>query len=389
MNKDGKKLIKNDLPCLFCDSPHVTYIFLSVANTDEAFASRQGGVAASHLPIEGHRNMAKQAPPKSRPTPSVKTVVAPPDDDDAPRPSNGASKVAGVKNRQATAIREMDVLQSVAGLNMDGVSGTIASTQVEVQKSLAALSAKLVEQLQVLGNVEEAIKLKREELQQLYNIEAGAVSLDDLDAKIEAQREAWKEEQARKQREFAEQQSERNKQWARTEEEYQYRMNLEHKKGEDSFTYRMAQQEKDNRDKQELLEKNWGQREEELKKREKELEDLRTQVAAIPEQVRKAENAAVAVATNSVKKEYETKIVLATKDAEMASKLAAQEVASLRQALDKATAQLADLKTQLDQAHHDVKEISAKALESASGRSAMEALQKVLEKDPATYKTGK
>jgi hypothetical protein len=319
----------------------------------------------------------------------VKTVVTPPDDDDSPRPSNGASKVAGVKNRQATAIREMDVLQSVAGLNMDGVSGTIASTQVEVQKSLAALSAKLVEQLQVLGNVEEAIKLKREELQQLYNIEAGAVSLDDLDAKIEAQREAWKEEQARKQREFAEQQSERNKQWARTEEEYQYRMSQEHKQSEDAFAYQMGQREKANRDKQELLEKNWGQREEELKKREKELEDLRTQVAAIPEQVRKAENAAVAVATNSVKKEYETKIVLATKDAEMASKLAAQEVASLRQALEKATAQTADLKTQLDQAHHDVKEISAKALESASGRSAMEALQKVLEKDPATYKTGK
>jgi colicin import membrane protein len=333
--------------------------------------------------------MAKQPPPKTRQAPTMKTIVAPPDEDDTPRPTNGASKVSGVKNRQATAIREMDVLQSVAGLNMDGVSGTIASTQVEVQKSLAALSAKLVEQLQVLGNVEEAIKLKREELQQLYNIETGAVSLDDLDAKIEAQREAWKEEQARKLREFAEQQSERNKQWARTEEEYQYRMNLEHKKGEDDFAYRIAQQEKANRDKQELLDKNWGQREEELKKREKELEDLRAQVTAIPEQVRKAENAAVAVATNSVKKEYETKIVLATKDAEMASKLAAQEVASLRQALDKATAQLADLKTQLDQAHHDVKEISAKALESASGRSAMEALQKVLEKDPATYKTGK
>ncbi|HWG47919.1 MAG TPA: hypothetical protein VN688_34470 [Gemmataceae bacterium] len=332
--------------------------------------------------------MAKQPPPKTRHIPTtVKTLE--PADDETPRGTNGTPKIAGVKNRQATAIRETDVLQSVAGLNMDGVSGTIASTQVEVQKSLAALSAKLVEQLQVLCNVEEAIKLKSEELKQLYDIEAGAVSLDDLDAKIEAQRDAWKEEQARKQREFAEQQSERNKQWARTEEEYQYRLTLDRKKTEDDFTYGMAQREKTNRDKQEILEKNWAQREEELKKREKELEELRVQVANIPDAVRKAENAAAAVAGNSVKKEYETKIVLATKDAEMASKLAAQEVASLRQALEKATVQLGDLKTQLDQAHHDVKEISAKALESASGRSAMEALQKVLEKDPATYKTGK
>ena len=90
----------------------------------------------------------------------------------------------------------------------------------------------------------------------------------------------------------------------------------------------------------------------------------------------------------SVKKEYETKIVLASKDTETAQKLAVQEIASMKQALDKANVQITDLRTQLEQAHRDVKEISAKALESASGRSAMEALQKVLEKDQNT-KPGK
>ena len=95
-----------------------------------------------------------------------------------------------------------------------------------------------------------------------------------------------------------------------------------------------------------------------------------------------------ALTAYSVKKEYETKMVLTQKDMDVAQKLAAQEVASLKVALEKATAQLGDLKAQLEQAHHDVKEISAKALESASGRSAMEALQKVLEKEPAA-KQGK
>jgi hypothetical protein len=190
---------------------------------------------------------------------------------------------------------------------MDGVSGTIATTQVEVQKSLAALSAKLVEQLQVLGNVEEAISLKREELKQLYNIESAAVSLDDLDAKIEAQRELWMEEQARKQREFAEQQAERNKQWSRIEEEYQYRMALEHKKGEDEFASRMAQQEKG--------------------------------------QPRQAGNAR-------------------------------KDLGSARGRTEETREGTGGF-------------ASAKSLDSASGRSAMEALQKVLEKDGTTYKSGK
>ncbi|HJT78591.1 MAG TPA: hypothetical protein VJ739_15405 [Gemmataceae bacterium] len=301
---------------------------------------------------------------------------------------NGAAKVTGVKNQQAEAIKATEVLQAVAGLNLDVVSGKIAATQVEVQKSLAGLSAKLVEELETLRHVQEAIALKRDELKQLYDLEAAAVDLDELYAKINNQRASWEEEQARKQREFVEIQAERNKQWARAEEEYQYRQAQEHKKQEDAFRGKLEEQEKANRNRQEVLDKGWAEREAELKKRESELQDLRAKVESIPEMVKKAENAASAVATNSVKKEYETKMVLATKDMETAQKLAAQEVGSLKQALEKAQAQIADVKGQLEQAHRDMKEISAKALESASGRSAMEALQKVLEKEPSA-KPGK
>jgi hypothetical protein len=331
--------------------------------------------------------MAKHPAPKSR-QPVVVKQREEADAPDAGKGRNGASKLSGVKNQQAEAIKATEVLQSVAGLNLDVVSGKIAATQVEVQKSLAGLSAKLVEELETLRNVEQAIGLKREELKQLYDIESAAVDLDELYAKIDSQREAWEEEQARKQREFAEMQSERNKQWGRAEEEYQYRLVQEHKKQDDAFKGKLEEQEKANRNKQEALDKSWTEREAELKKRETELQELRAKVDGIPEMVKKAENAAQAVATNSVKKEYETKMVLNQKDMDTAQKLAAQEVASLKAALEKATGQIADLKGQLEQAHHDVKEISAKALESASGRSAMEALQKVLEKEPAA-KQGK
>jgi hypothetical protein len=325
--------------------------------------------------------MAKVPPPRNRPAAVVKAPEPTDTQNDTGRVRNGASRASGVKNQKAAAIRDTEILQSVTGLNLDSVSTTLASTQVEVQQSLADLSGKLVEQLQVLRNVEQAIQLKRDELKQLYDIESAAIELDDLEAQIEGRREAWREEQAKKAREFAEQQADRAKQWERAEEEYDYNIAQEHKKAEDAFGGQLAERNKANKDKQEVLEKSWAEREAELKKREKEVEDLRTQVANHPEVVKKEVNAAVAVATNSVKKEYETKIVLAAKDSETAAKLAAQEVASLKLALEKANAQAAEVKAQLDQAHRDVKEISAKALESASGRSAMEALQKVLEKE--------
>jgi hypothetical protein len=240
----------------------------------------------------------------------------------------------------------------------------------------------------MLRSIESAIELKQQSLKQLYAIEREAISLDELQAEIEHQRKAWDEEQREKEREFKMRVAERTKLWQREEEEYDYKLAQEHKKTTDTFTDQMAQAEKDNKGRQETLEKSWSERETELKKREVELADLRKQVENFPEVVKKEVNAAVAIATNSLKKEYETKIVLAAKDTETAQKLATQEINSLSQTIVKLQAQIDGLKEQLDQAHHDVKEISAKALDSASGRSAMEALQKVLEKEQ-TYKPSK
>jgi colicin import membrane protein len=300
-----------------------------------------------------------------------------------------AKATVGTKSRQAAQIRSDEVLASVEGLSMDSVTKNITDTQVEVQEQLAGLSAKLTEQLRVLRTIEEAITLKKGQLQQLHGIDSVATDIDTLNHQIEMQRQGWEEEQAAKKRQFAEQQSERNKQWARTEEEYQYKLAQEHKKLEDAFAYRIAQQERDNQQRQAELERTWAEREAELKKRENELTDLRAKVGEFPEVVKKEVNAAVAIATNSVKKEYETKMVLASKDSETNQKLASQEITALNATVAKLNTQLEDLKAQLEQARADVKEISAKALESASDRQAMQALQKVMEKEPSGYKQQK
>jgi colicin import membrane protein len=297
--------------------------------------------------------------------------------------------VQGTKNRRAMQIQEAEVLASVKDLNLDSVSKSIAETQVEIQKVLADLSAKVLERLQDLENVENSIRLKKEEMKQLHEIEVLATTLDDLEASIKEQRRAWEDEQATKQRDFKEMQSERNKQWKREEEEYQYRISQEHLKQKDALTTLMGQQEKQNRDKQDQLEKTWAEREAELKKREQELAELREFKATNDERIKKEVNASVAIATNSLKKEYETKMVLAAKDAETDKRLAEQHITSLTQSLSKMQVQFDDLNAKLEQAQKDVKEISAKALESASGRSTTEALQRIMEKEQGSGKQTK
>jgi len=300
-----------------------------------------------------------------------------------------ATKVQGTKNRRVAEIRDQEVLDSVKGLNLDKVTKDITSAQVEVQKTLATVSAQMMEQLGILEGVEASIVLKRADLKQFHDIEATASTLDQLEEQIAKQRREWEEERAAKAREFAEMRSERNKTWAREEEEYQYKIAQEHKKLADSFQALQAQQERQNRDKQEQLEKTWAEREAELKKREQELIDLRTFKDNAPEMVKKEVNGAVAVATNSVKKEYETKMALAAKDTEIEKRLADQTIGSLQQTIAKQQQSVDDLKAQVEQAQRDVKEISSKALDSASGRSTTEALQRLMEKDQSSGKAGK
>jgi len=300
-----------------------------------------------------------------------------------------AVKSQGVKNRRAVQIQETEVLNSVKGLNMDSVSKSITETQVEVQKVLADLSGRVMERLQELQTVEEAIKLKTLELKQLHDVEVAATTLDDLQTEIAEQRKSLEEETANWKRNFEEQKSDERKKRAREEDEYQYRISQEHRKQEDALHALLAKQEKDNKEKQEQLEKTWLERETELKKREQELLELRQFKEQAPEMIKKAVNAEVAIATNSVKKEYVTQAQLAAKDAETEKRLSEQTSQSQQQQIARLQGQIDDLKSQLETAQQNVKEISAKALESASGRATTDALQRIMEKEQGSGKQTK
>ena len=186
-------------------------------------------------------------------------------------------------------------------------------------------------------------------------------------------------EAAAKELNIKERDAERTKQLQRSEEEYKYKTAQEQAKIQDTFNAKMLLQEKAAKDKQEQLDKGWAIREGELKNRENELVDLRKKVEDFPNVLSKEINSHVAVATNAVKKEYETRITLLNKDIETSQKLGAQEIKSLNDTISKLNIQIGDLQKQLHQAHMDVKDISAKALESSAARETVANLQKAFE----------
>jgi hypothetical protein len=164
----------------------------------------------------------------------------------------------------------------------------------------------------------------------------------------------------------------------RAEEEYTYDTQLQRKKEQDAFAEQLRQQAATERDRKEKLEKEWATREEALKLREKELEDLRKQVSDFPSVLKKETDTAAAIAGNRVKSEWEMKFTLAQKDAETSQRVSIMEIGSLKETNSKQAQAIQALQTELAEAKRQVQAIAEKALESASGARALAEVQGVI-----------
>jgi len=274
----------------------------------------------------------------------------------------GKAKVAAAAEAKAT-----EVVKAASDLSLDKVTQKISGTQVEIQRALTTVSAKLAEQLQDLGNVEAAIIVKKAELKSLHDIEVGADSLTKLQAEIETAREQWTEEKRR-------QATDR----AREEEQYNYETTLKRRKAEADFADKLAAQQKLEASRKELLEKQWADREAALKAREAEFATLVAQVNGFPEVLKKEVAKAEAIVGNSLKRDYEHKLALTLKDVEIEKRAAEQTIAGLNGKVTDLQSQVKRLEDQNVKAQETIRDISNKVSDSASGRQTIDALREVV-----------
>lgn len=280
---------------------------------------------------------------------------------------------------KAVEIKSSEVLESVKNITLEGISKKIAGVQVDVQQTLAKLSTELTQNLEQLNTVTAAIELKKQELQQLHDIEVTKTSFDDLKTEIDNQRVLWAEEQLRREKDTAIGNQDRQLRWKREEEAYLYERAQSHKKLEDDFAAKMANMEKANREQQELLSKNWSTREGALQEREAELVALRKQVDEFPAKLKSEAEKSAAIVGNTMKKDHETEKRIMAAEAATSMKLAEAALIAEKKSNEALLKQIAELSLQLDQAKKDIKDISSKALESASGRDVIANLQRALE----------
>jgi colicin import membrane protein len=293
-----------------------------------------------------------------------------------------ARESADPKAQEAARLRADEVRHAVEGTTVESVVQRISGLGLEISKSLADVSGKLVEEVERLSAVREAVELERAELGRLHKIDVAATALDQLvqdyahekerlEAEIKAQRATWEEESRNSERERKEQEENLKKARAREIEEYEYKKNLERKKAQDKYEEDQRLQEKKNKERQEALEKSWQQRETTLKEQEQELLRLRKEAQEFPETVKTESEKAAVLAAKAAEQKLEQEILLLKKEAETEKRLASLQVKTLEETLARQAVQIAALQKQVDEAKQQVQDIAVKAIEGASGAKAL------------------
>jgi colicin import membrane protein len=296
-------------------------------------------------------------------------------------PQKLSQKERDLKAQHADGLR-----QSAADITAEKAAQSLASAGVAVQKSLSAVSEELTTRLAQLATVKANIELESADLQRLYGHRVVLEHLDVLMAEHDEKKAAlekeiadvrlqWDTDQAFHAAHELELDEELKKSRSREAAEYQYRTHQQRRADEDSFLEDLRVRKNTERDRREVLEKEWAARSATLLAAEQELTALRTAVASHPNEIDKATKQAAAIEANRLTREHAHAFALLERDRASEKALAAADKASLEQALARANKLVEELTASLASAHAKNAEIATKALDASSGASALSAVQ--------------
>jgi hypothetical protein len=271
------------------------------------------------------------------------------------------------------------VLTAVKDVKAEDIVQDIGALQLETQQKLGQLSTALTTKIAVLRNVESAIGIKQARLQELHEIEAEAISLDELRAKEDQVQEEHAKARIARDQQWREEEEQHQKEQQRQEDEHNYQRALAEKKARDMFQAEMDSTRRQELMRKQDLEKSWADREAALKLREAEFAEAKAAIQTFPEKIKSEVSKAEAILGNTLKRDYTHATALLQKDMDAERSLNASRITFLENQLKAKDAQIADIQTQLSAARADARSVAEKALEAASGKEVTKALQQAME----------
>ena len=296
--------------------------------------------------------------------------------------------------------KKKEVVQVAESLSSEGVVTGISNLKLGIGKMLTQISDGLEEEVDKFRKIEGAIKIKEEELKELYEIERSAETLaaliesqnqkrqefeadmvnrkEGLNQEIQTISLEWEKEKKEREEDIEEQDTEEAKRRKREKEEYGYAFKREQQLAKDKFEDDKAKIEKEIQIKKEQMEKELTEREKQVAGREGELNELQEKVRAFPKEMETAVSKAIKDTTEGIKLEAKNREELLIKEFDGERNVLTTRIESFEKRVKEQDEQIAKLSGQLENSYQKVQDIAVKAIEGPSNLKSLTSLQQLV-----------
>ncbi|NET39310.1 MAG: hypothetical protein F6K19_46305 [Cyanothece sp. SIO1E1] len=298
-----------------------------------------------------------------------------------------ASKVA-TKEEEAEKEQNKSVVEAASQYTTDSIVRGLADLQLEVGGMVNELSTKLTDETAKLEQLQRAIAVETQHLQELQQTRVVADALyilrqehqenlrlleqqsasdrEALAVEIAERRKAWQQEQE----EFTAICNQRNtllrreREWQ--EEDYQYETERSRKIEADEYEEAKRQSEREIQATNQAKAKDWAEREQVLAANQALLAEYQQQVEAFPAQLEEAIKKSREEGIREAHQAAKVKADLFTKEWEGSQQGYELQIQSLETKIQKQTEQIAEISTQLQAALRQAQELAMRAFASSA-----------------------
>jgi hypothetical protein len=299
----------------------------------------------------------------------------------------GSSSLTDSQRREQGTENER-VLAAVDGVTADKVAQEIAATSVKLTQQLSAVSEQLVDRTRQLEDVNKAVGLKREELERLHGAEVIQTAIEQQiqdfrtqertnKQQQEEQRQAWMREQQQHEETQEELRTQEAKTRQRQKEEWAYGFQQDQKLEQQEWEDNQRERNLKENERQRELVRAWEDRERKLKEQEEEFTTLQGRVATFAEERDAEIKKQVAIATNTVKRDYTHQIEILSKEKETAQQISDAHIANLTEQNQKFQAEIEQLREHAASVDTRVSEIARAAITEAGSARALTEVTKL------------
>lgn len=270
---------------------------------------------------------------------------------------------------------EQKLIKNVSIQKNDDIFKQAGDLKASIIKQLDVLSEKLLLQQKKFDDLQEAIKIEQDHLENLYKIKDSSHALSALllaqqeekekfNNEIEQIKKNWAAEKLKLDNDYKEHRDNIEKKRKREEEEYQYQLSTTRRTELDNYNAKKLTQEQELQNKKTEIE----QLEQALLTREKSLNELEEQVKNIPQQLKELEKQTEVSVTKILQEKFEHEKQLRQQQYDASLKMQEQSVNYLQNQIKSQEKEIVELKNKLTMASEQVQNIASKALETSVKR---------------------